>query len=273
MTPTANSTNIVLIAGHWLGAWAWDEVLRELEADQSRATAVTLPGLDGNDPERKTKTLEDQATAILEVITNLGAAAAQPVTLVAHSGANAPVSMVLDRRPEVIHAVVWVDSGPVAAGSAFAPDFPESVEEFPLPPFDVLAQQASLEGLSSEVLARFRSRAVPEPGPVLRQPVELTNEARRKVHTTLVCCSIPGAKVLDLARTGHPMFVEVTNIEHLDVIDLPTGHWPMWSRPKELARIIRSVASRTRAPEFPPAIPPLGSRQVDPPADQAAPAE
>jgi pimeloyl-ACP methyl ester carboxylesterase len=242
MTTAMSSPTIILIAGHWLGAWAWDEVLEHLKSDHPRAIAMTLPGLDAHDPERATKTLDAQAEAILGVITQHGG---QPAILVAHSGANAPVSLVMDRYPELVHRVVWVDSGPVATGSVFAPDLPEEVEELPLPSFDVLAQQASLEGLSAEVLERFRARAVPEPGPVLRQPVDLTNDARREVRTTLVCCSIPSAQVLELAQTGHPMFAEVANLEHLDVIDLPTGHWPMWSRPRDLAKAIQSAASRT----------------------------
>ena len=241
MTTTMSSPTIILIAGHWLGAWAWDEVLEHLKTDHPRAIAMTLPGLDAHDPERATKTLDAQAEAILGVITQNGN---QPAILVAHSGANAPVSLVMDRYPELVHRVVWVDSGPVATGSVFAPDLPEELEELPLPPFDVLAQHASLEGLSAEVLERFRARAVPEPGPVLRQPIELTNDARRKVRTTLVCCSIPSAQVLELAQTGHPMFTEVANLEHLDVIDLPTGHWPMWSSPRALAKAIQSEASR-----------------------------
>ena len=97
---------------------------------------------------------------------------------------------------------MWVDSGPVATGSAFAPDLPEELEELPLPPFDVLAQQASLEGLSAEVLEQFRARAVPEPGRVLRQPVELTNDARRKVRNDLVVARTPSAQVLELAEPG-----------------------------------------------------------------------
>lgn len=242
MTTAMSSPTIILIAGHWLGAWAWDEVLEHLKTDHSRAIAMTLPGLEAHDPERATKTLDAQAEAILGVITQHGN---QPAILVAHSGANAPVSLVMDRYPELVHRVVWVDSGPVATGSVFAPDLPEELEELPLPPFDVLAQQASLEGLSAEVLEQFRTRAVPEPGPVLRQPIELTNDARRKVRTTLVCCSIPSAQVLELAQTGHPMFTEVANLEHLDVIDLPTGHWPMWSSPRDLAKAIQSEASRT----------------------------
>ncbi|MFJ6282509.1 alpha/beta fold hydrolase [Pseudarthrobacter oxydans] len=245
MTITASSPLIILVAGHWLGAWAWDEVLEHLATDHFRVIAMTLPGLDVDDPERAAKTLDDQAAAVLDVITQNGASGDQPATLVAHSGANAPVSLVLDRRPELVHRVVWVDSGPVVTGSAFGPDIPEELEELPLPSLDVLAQQASLEGLSASVLERFRARAVPEPGPVLRQPVELTNDARRKVRTTLVCCSIPSTQVLELARAGHAMFAEVANIEHLDVIDLPTGHWPMWSRPRDLARAIQSAASRS----------------------------
>ncbi|VXB96412.1 Esterase [Arthrobacter sp. 9V] len=241
---TTNSSPIIFIAGHWLGAWAWDEVLEHLESEQSRAVAMTLPGLDANDPDRATKTLEDQAAAVLDIFARLGVSEDQPATIVAHSGANAPVSLVLDRHPELVHQMVWVDSGPVSTGSVFAPDFPEGLEELPLPSFDVLGQQASLEGLSAEVLERFRARAIPEPGPVLRQAVHLTNDARRKVRTTLVCCSIPGAQVLELANTGHPMFAEVANIEQLEVIDLPTGHWPMWSRPRDLAKVIQTASSR-----------------------------
>ncbi|WP_150307634.1 alpha/beta fold hydrolase [Planctomonas psychrotolerans] len=245
MTPITSNSTVILIAGHWLGAWAWDDVLEHLHAADIRAISMTLPGLDGDDRGRAARTLDDQTAAILDVLARVVVAPDQPATIVAHSGANAPVSLILDRHPELVHRVVWVDSGPTAPGSAFAPDLPDEVEELPLPSFDVLAQQASLEGLSAEVLDRFRARAVPEPGPVLRQAVELTNEARRTVRTTLVCCSIPSAQVLELARGGHPLFAEVANLAHLDVSDLPTGHWPMWSRPRDLAEIIRSAASRT----------------------------
>ena len=72
----------------------------------------------------------------------------------------------------------------------------------------------------------------------------MTGDARRSVPTTLVCCSLPGAQMLELARAGHPMFAEVAALEQLDVVDLPTGHWPMWSKPRELAEIIQAEASR-----------------------------
>lgn len=239
MTTSTDEPTILLIPGHWLGAWAWDEVVEHLTTAGRRAVPMTLPGLDGTDHARASRTLDDQAAAIDLVLDRSGASAERPVVVVAHSGANAPLSLVLDRRPELVDRVVWVDSGPVAPGTVLAPNAPD---ELPLPPFEVLGEQASLAGLSSDVLERFRARAVPEPGPVLRQPVELTNDARLRVPTTLVCCSIPGARMMDLARAGHPMFAEVARLEHVDVVDLPTGHWPMWSRPDDLAGLIAAAA-------------------------------
>lgn len=239
MTTTTNDPAIVLIAGHWLGAWAWDEVLEHLTAMGRRAIPMTLPGLDETDPQRASRTLDDQAAAIGQAL----ASEAEPVVVVAHSGANAPVSLVLDRHPELVRRVIWVDSGPVAPGTVFAPDAPQELEELPLPPFEVLGEQASIEGLSADVLERFRRRAVPEPGPVLRQPVELDNDARRRVPTTLVCCSIPSTQLTALAKAGHPMFAEVADLENLELVDLPTGHWPLWSRPADLAQILAAAAS------------------------------
>ncbi len=236
---TTRPPTIVLIAGHWLGAWAWAEVCTQLRAADRRVVAMTLPGLDPTDPERATRTLDDQVGAILDVAGD----STDPVVLVAHSGANGPVSLVLDRHPELVSRVVWVDSGPLATGTVFAPDLPEGVAELPLPPFDVLARQARLDGISPADLERFRTRAVPEPGAVLRQAVELTNEARHRVPTTLVCCSLPSAQLLELARAGHPMFAPVTTLREVEFVDLPTGHWPMWSRPAELARAIDAAAS------------------------------
>lgn len=241
MTTPSTRPLIVLVAGHWLGAQAWDQVKEHLISDGHRVAAVTLPGLDADDPHRTTRTLDDQARAIADLIDG-SENAGQPVVLVAHSGANAPVSMVLDQHPELVRRVVWVDSGPVADGTVFAPDLPETVSELPLPPFDVLGAQASLEGLSPDDLERFRAQSVPEPGAVLRQPVTLTDEARHRVPTTLVCCSLPSQQMLELARAGHPMFAPVTALQDVELVDLPTGHWPMWSRPRELAAIIGTAA-------------------------------
>ena len=156
---TDTSKPILLIPGHWLGAWAWDEVSEHLMSLGHRAIPLTLPGLDETDTDRLTRTLDEQAAAIEQA----AAGSSGPVVVVAHSGANAPVSLVLDRHPELVSRVIWVDSGPATSGVAFAPDFPEGTEGLSLPPFEMLGEQASIEGLSAKVLERFRERAVSQP--------------------------------------------------------------------------------------------------------------
>lgn len=239
MTTDTSNLTILLIPGHWLGAWAWDEVLEHLTSLGHRAIPLTLPGLDETDTDRVTRTLDEQVAAIEQAATS----SPGPLVIVAHSGANAPVSLVLDRHPELVSRVIWVDSGPATSGVAFAPDFPEDMEGLSLPLFEMLGEQASIEGLSANVLERFRERAVSEPGSVLRQIVLLTNDARFDVPTTFVCCSIPSSQVMELVKAGHPMFAEVANLKSVDYVDLPTGHWPMWSRPSDLAHILASESS------------------------------
>jgi len=84
---------------------------------------------------------------------------------------------------------------------------------------------------------------VPEPGPVMREHVYLPNDARRDVPATIIACSYPSEVMMQMAREGHPMMAEVTALRDLDLVDLPTGHWPMWSRPTDLAAAIAAAAS------------------------------
>ena len=237
---TSNATHqphVILVPGYWLGAWAWDDVVPALKEQGLDVEAVTPPGLDEQDPDRKNTTLQDQVDALQALIEQAGG----DVVLVGHSGANAAVSIVVDRTPQLFRRVIWVDSGPMPDGGAFAPELPLDLEELPLPDFDTLGQQASLEGLSDGQLKTFRARAVPEPAGVARAKVSLSNDRRHSVPTTLICCSLPSSQVLELAQARHPMFAAVNDLIDVQTIDLPTGHWPMWSRPEDLANAITAA--------------------------------
>ncbi|HEY2551790.1 MAG TPA: alpha/beta hydrolase [Streptosporangiaceae bacterium] len=238
MSDTANhSAAIILVPGHWLGAWAWDAVAAQLRDRGHRVVPVTLPGLDPGDPDRASRTVTDQADDLQAHVASAASGEVRPV-LVVHSGAGSPASVLLDRDPGAVTRIVYVDSGPSADGSAFDPAF--SAQQHPLPPFEQL--NASLDGLSEADLARFRARAVPEPGPVMREPVRLSNDARRDVPSTIIACSYASDVMLRMASEGHPMMAEVATLRDLQVVDLPTGHWPMWSRPADLAAVISAAA-------------------------------
>ncbi len=232
---------IVLAPGHWLGAWAWAAVAADLRGRGHCVAAVTLPGLEPEDPNRGSTTVGQQADALRSAV-DTAAAGGVEVVLVAHSGAGCPTSVLLDRDPGAVSRVVYVDSGPSANGSSFDSSVPTETGEVPLPPFEQLT--ASLEGLTEQDLARFRERAVPEPASVVRATVHLTNDARRDVPSTIIACSYPSTVMMQMAHDGHPMMAEVATLRDLELIDLPTGHWPMWSRPADLAAAISDAAKQ-----------------------------
>jgi pimeloyl-ACP methyl ester carboxylesterase len=225
---------IILVPGFWLGAWAWDEVAAALRADGHDVTALTLPGLESVDADRSSITFTDHVDAICEAVT----AAGRPVVLAVHSGAGAPGYAVTDRIPEGIAAMVYVDTGP--ARGALDPTF--DAAEKPLPSQEELAASENLSGLTEQHLATFRRRAIPEPGAALREAATLTNDARLDVASTVICTGYTSEQYKDAAKEGQDWLGGLTELRNVTYVDLPTSHWPMWSRPKELAEIIGDVA-------------------------------
>jgi len=233
------SAAIILVPGFWLGAWAWDEVAAALRADGHDVTALTLPGLESPDADRSGITLADHVAAICEAVEAAGA----PVVLAVHSGAGFPGYAASDRIPERIAAMVYVDTGPGVG--AMDADF-EGVE-LALPSEEKLAEEENLDGLTQEQLATFRERAVPQPGGVLRGAADLTNDARLAIPSTVICTGFTSEQYKEAVQEGYAFLRGLTELQDVTWVDLPTSHWPMWSRPRELAAILGDVA-RAHAP-------------------------
>jgi pimeloyl-ACP methyl ester carboxylesterase len=228
------SAPIVLVPGFWLGAWAWDEVVRALRADGHEVTALTLPGLESVDTDRSAITLDDHVDAICNAVT----AAGSPVVLAVHSGAGAPGYAVSDRIPEQIAAMVYVDTGPATA--PLDPNFADA--ELPMPSLETLAAEENLDGLSEEQLATFQERGLPEPGGALRDGAELTDDARLAIPSIAICTGFTSEVYKGAVDEGQTWLGGYAELRNVTWIDLPTSHWPMWSRPQELAGIIGDVA-------------------------------
>jgi pimeloyl-ACP methyl ester carboxylesterase len=159
--------------------------------------------------------------------------------LAVHSGTGFSGYAASDRVPDRIAAMVYVDSAP--GKGAIDPSF--EGDELPLPSAEQLAEEENLDGLTEEQLATFRSRAVPEPAAMLREAADFTNDARLDIPSTVICTGFSSDQVKAYAKEHNPSwlagFAELRNVTW---IDLPTSHWPMWSRPQELAGIIGDVA-------------------------------
>lgn len=227
-------TNIVLVPGFWLGAWAWDEVASLLRNEGFDVEAMTLPGLESLDVDRSAVTLTDQVEAICSVI----GSKPDPVVLVVHSGSGFPGYAVTDRMPDRIAAAVYVDTGPGVG--AMDPDF--EGDEYPLPDAEQLAEEENLDGLSDDQLATFRERALPQPGAALRETIPLTNDARLDIPTTVICTAFTSDQYRDAVEEGYAFVKGLSELRDVTYVDLPTSHWPMWSRPVDLAAAIAEVA-------------------------------
>jgi len=230
---------IILVPGFWLGAWAWDDVAGMLRADGHDVTALTLPGLESADADRSAITLSDHVNAICDAVKAAGA----PVVLAVHSASGFSGYAASDRLPELIAAMVYVDTAP--GKGALDPEF-EGVDK-PLVWTDIEAEE-NLDGLSEEQKETFRRRAVPVPGGVLREGVELSNDARLDIPSTVICTGFPSAEVKAYAKEHDwPWLAGLAELRNVTWVDLPTSHWPMWSRPKDLAEIIGGVAAADAA--------------------------
>jgi pimeloyl-ACP methyl ester carboxylesterase len=230
------SAPIILVPGFWLGAWAWDEVADELRKNGHDVTALTLPGLESADTDRSSITFKDHVDAIVDAIE----AADAPVVLAVHSATGFSGYAASDRVPEKIAAMVYVDTAPGVG--PLDPEF-KDVEK-PLVWSDIEAEE-NLDGLSDDQKETFRRRGVPVPGGVLRGSVELTNDARRDIPSTLIATGFSSADYKKYAAE-HPEWSFLAGIPELrnaTWIDLPTSHWPMWSKPRDIARIIGDVAT------------------------------
>jgi len=234
--------DIILVPGFWLDGSAWDAVVPVLERAGHTPHPVTLPGLESRDADRSGIHLADHVAAVVAAVDAVPGDA--PVALVGHSAGGGLVYAALDARPGRVGHVVYVDSGPFAQGQAVDADLPPDVVDHPLPAWDEL-EDADLVGLTDELRARFREQAVPQPGGTVREGHRLSDDPRRReVPTTVIACEMPSSVLRELMGSGHPYVAELARLHDYEIVDLPTGHWPMFSRPEDLGEAIVAALAR-----------------------------
>jgi pimeloyl-ACP methyl ester carboxylesterase len=226
--------DIILIPGFWLDGSSWDEVVPALKQAGHRTHALTLPGKESKDADRSEITLRDHIDAVVRVIDAVDPADGE-VVLVGHSGGGAIAHGAVDARPDRVARVVYVDSGPLGEGGVINDELPSENGEVPLPDWSVFDDE-DLVDLDDELRAAFRERAIPEPLHVTSDPQRLSDERRYDVPVTVIASEFPSAKLREWMEQGH--LQELAKIRHVDYVDLPTGHWPQFTRPQDLGQAI-----------------------------------
>ncbi|WP_328752472.1 alpha/beta hydrolase [Streptomyces sp. NBC_00285] len=230
-------TNFVLVAGARLGASAWDEVAAELRTAGHRAHPLTLSGL-----AEKQGVPAGQQTHVQDIVAEVERLDLREVVLVGHSYAGVPVGQAAERIGGRLTRVVFVDSDVPVDGKSFLSGWPsdhvrKEIEEndgyWPLVGADHYADQ----GLTDEQISRILDGATPHPGATLTEPAVLTRPLG-DLPATYIKCLLDGAE-------PTPVVAELLKSERWDLVEMDTGHWPMYSQPRELARILAESGTAT----------------------------
>jgi pimeloyl-ACP methyl ester carboxylesterase len=234
--------DIILVPGFWLDGSAWDDVVPVLEEAGHTTHPVTLPGLESKDADRSGIHLADHVAAVVAAIDAVPGDAS--LVLVGHSASGGLVYAASDARPERVAHIVYVDTGPAADGQAVNADFPADAVEYPLD-WDEF-EEDSLRGMTEEIRADvMAAHAVPQPGATVREPHRLSDDERRlDIPSTVVASEMSGDVLRDLVAQGHPFVAELSRHRNYEIVDLPTGHWPMFTRPADLGAVIVDALSR-----------------------------
>lgn len=241
----------VLVPGAWLGGWCWQRVTPQLRAAGHEVYTPTLTGLGERVHLGMPETNLD--THIADVVNLLEFEDLRDVVLVGHSYAGIVVAGVADRCAERIALVVYLDTAPSEDGESsldfFPPEEQEEVRQqvaaegdgwrLPPLPFAQVPLAGTFAGLSDDDRALLAAKAVPQPFGTYTQPLRLTHAGEGDYRRAIIACN----DFREIVGTGMPRFQQFLAAPW-ERRDLDTGHWPMFSAPRELAEALVSLAAR-----------------------------
>ena len=158
--------------------------------------------------------------------------------VVGHSAAATLAWMAADARPEKVAKVVLIGGFPSADGEPYADFFEVTDGVMPFPgwgPFE----GADSADLDEEARRAIESVAIPVPEGVARGVVRLADDRRYDVPVVLVCPEFSPAQAREWIDAGE--LPELAKAKHLELVDIDSGHWPMFTRPAELARLLAAA--------------------------------
>lgn len=224
--------DVVLIPGLWLKGSVWRAVLGPLEERGHRGVPVTLPGQgDG----RRSATLDDQVAAVLAAV---DAAAGHPL-VVGHSAASTLAWIAADARPQKVRKVAMIGGFPSGDGSPYFAGLDPRDGAVWFPGWEAFDGPDSAD-LDEDTKHRIAADAIPVPEAVTTGIVRLRDERRFDVPVTLICPEFSPDQAREWLASGQ--LPELPRVHTLAYVDIDSGHWPMFTQPDELARLIAEIA-------------------------------
>jgi pimeloyl-ACP methyl ester carboxylesterase len=225
---------VLLVHGAFTGAWAWDQVVKELAARGVDATAIDLPS------RTPAGTLDLDAQAVRDALTGLGG----PAVLVGHSYGGAVITRASADNDDVAHLVYVCAALPGPGESVGA-----LLERDPEPAGD-LASGLDIREDGTATLKRDAARAAIFNDATDEQAAPALDALGPHALATL------GEPATGLGWRQHPATYVVTlrdkqfspalQRQFADqvgtVVEVDAGHGPMLTKPAEVAEAIAAAA-------------------------------
>jgi len=234
--------DIVLVPGAWMGAWVWAEVAARLGTLEHRPHLITLDGLFPSPPAAGVSLQRH----VEQVVDLLEGADLHDAVLVGHSYSGMVVGQVADTLPaRVLHSIHFEsflprdgrslldDWGPNAAARQAEIDAIARAGAWAHPVATELAGEQDLDEAQRRWLLGGFS---PHPARTVLDPARMTWPVEQQSATCVVSLARPGDALPEHAE-------HLQNEPTWTVRTVVAGHWPMVSRPSDVADLI-SEASR-----------------------------
>ena len=160
--------------------------------------------------------------------------------VVGHSAACTLAWLAADARPDKVAKVALIGGFPSIDGGHYADFFEPKDGVMPFPGWAPFEGPDSAD-LDEEARRRIASAAIPVPEGVTRGVVHLADERRFDVPVVLVCPEFAPAQAQEWIAAGD--VPELAKAKHLQLVDIDSGHWPMFTKPIELARLLTAAAA------------------------------
>ena len=217
-------TDFLLVHGAWHGGWCWTKLRPIIEARGHRVWAPTLTGLG----ERVHLARRDTGleTHVLDLVNVLDYEDLWGVVLVAHSYGGIPATVVADRCPDRLSAVIYLDSALPRDGQTGFDTFRGSEDAY-RDPVELIGEgwlipppDASFGLRDLADLDWVRSRLTPHPMKTFEDPIRLANGGMSVPAGAIIC-----------TEDATPNAVLARGFSDVPTIWITAGHDAMISEP------------------------------------------
>jgi len=262
MSPASDPRPIVLVPGACLGGWAYREVASRLRAVGHEVHCVTLTGL--GERVHLARPEVDLETHIADVVNLLDYEGLSDVVLLGHSYSGVVVGGVADRCPERLHAVLYLDTGPLSDGKSIVDVQPDEIRTrqaedvrergdgwlWPVPDRATLATglYGGADDLRDEDYELIERLGTPQPYRTftsrlaLRHPDGPPGVPVRRVAILAAVGGIGLAAARELIAAGDPRLA-VFAAADWELCEVAAGHWSMFTAPEALAGLVHELAA------------------------------